>query len=160
MDAWIYDACDEAATAALGASLAELLPPGTVVALCGTLGAGKTRLVQAIAVASGADRREVVSPTFVLMQHYQGRRRIDHLDAYRIRNEEEFLDLGPDEYFEGDGLVLVEWADRVAGCLPRERVEIDIEVTGPQSRRMKITSIGARYDATIQRLRERMKDEG
>ena len=104
------------------------------------MGAGKTRLVQAIAVASGADRREVVSPTFVLMQHYEGRQQIDHIDAYRIRNEAEFLDLGPDDYFEGDGLVLVEWADRVASCLPPERVEIDIEVTGPESRRMKISS--------------------
>lgn len=160
MDSWIYDARDEAATEALGAALAEVLPAGTVVALCGTLGAGKTRLVQAIAVANGANRREVVSPTFVLMQHYGGRRPINHLDAYRIRNEEEFLDLGPDEYFDGEGLVLVEWADRVAGSLPRERVEIEIEVSGPESRRMKITSIGTRYDATLERLKVRMKDEG
>jgi tRNA threonylcarbamoyladenosine biosynthesis protein TsaE len=94
------------------------------------------------------------------MQHYGGRRPINHLDAYRIRNEEEFLDLGPDEYFDGEGLVLVEWADRVAGSLPRERVEIEIEVSGPESRRMKITSIGTRYDATLERLKVRMKDEG
>jgi tRNA threonylcarbamoyladenosine biosynthesis protein TsaE len=160
MDCWIYDAPDEAATAALGAALADVLPPGTVGALCGTLGAGKTRLVQAIAEASGVDRRQVVSPTFVLMHHYPGRRQIDHLDAYRIRNEEEFLDLGSDEIFDGDGLVLVEWADRVAGCLPQERVEIDIEITGPQSRRMRIWSTGARHDVTIQQLKERMKVEG
>ena len=88
MDWCIYEAGDEAATAAL-AGAGRTAPPGTVVALCGTLGAGKTRLVQAIAVAAGADPREVVSPTFVLMQHYQGRRPIDHLDAYRIRNEED-----------------------------------------------------------------------
>ena len=66
-------------------------------------------------------------------------------------------DLGPDEYFESDDLVLVEWADRVAGCLPRDRVEIDIEVTGPESRRMKIASLGGRYDAVIEQLRKRLQ---
>ncbi len=97
----------------LGAALAEVLPDGTTVALCGTLGAGKTRLVQAIAEAAGVDRRNVLSPTFVLIQEYHGRRTVYHIDAYRLRDADEFLALGPEEYFEGDGLVLVEWADRV-----------------------------------------------
>ena len=114
-----------------------MLPDGTTVALCGTLGAGKTRLVQAIAEAAGVDRREVLSPTFVLIQEYHGRRAVYHIDAYRLRDEDEFLALGPEEYFEGDGLVLVEWADRVDGCLPADRVEIRIEVTGPESRRFE-----------------------
>ena len=116
MERFIYEADDEAATARLGAALAEILPDGATVALVGTLGAGKTRLVQAIAAAAGVDRRSVVSPTFVLVQEYSGRRRIVHIDAYRLRNEDEFRDLGPDEYFEGGGLVLVEWADRVENC--------------------------------------------
>ena len=110
----IYNADDEAATAALGHALAEVLPPGTTVALCGTLGAGKTRLVQAIAEGLGVNRRDVVSPTFVLIQEYHGRRMIYHIDAYRLRDDDEFQQLGPDEYFESDGLVLIEWADRVA----------------------------------------------
>ena len=90
-----------------------MLPPGTTVALCGTLGAGKTRLVQAIAEGLGVNRRDVVSPTFVLIQEYRGRRMIYHIDAYRLRDDDEFQQLGPDEYFESDGLVLIEWADRV-----------------------------------------------
>jgi tRNA threonylcarbamoyladenosine biosynthesis protein TsaE len=159
MRCFTYEARDEAATAALGAALAEVLPDGTVVALCGTLGAGKTRLVQAIAEASGADRRQVVSPTFVLMQHYEGRRRIDHLDAYRIRSEAEFLDLGTDELFEGDALVLIEWADRVAGCLPRERIEIQFEVTGHQSRRMEVCSTAPRYDPVVEQLQRAMQPQ-
>ena len=148
-----YEAQDEAATAALGKALAESLPDGSVVALCGTLGAGKTRLVQAIAEQSGVDRRDVVSPTFVLIHEYHGRRPIYHLDAYRLRDEDEFLDLGPEEYFETDGLTLVEWADRIPGCLPAERLEIHVQVTGPESRRFEITGLGTRYAAVVERLR-------
>ena len=69
-------------------------------------GRAKTRLVQAIAEACGIDRREVVSPTFVLIQEHHGRRTIYHVDAYRLRDEDEFLALGPEEYFESDGLTL------------------------------------------------------
>ena len=88
-----------------------------------------------------------LSPTFVLIQEYHGRRTIYHIDAYRLRDEDEFDSLGPEEYFESDGLVLVEWADRVEGCLPRERIEIRIEVTGPESRRFEIAAVGQRYAA-------------
>ncbi len=155
MNAFCYDADDERATAALGAALAEVLPRGTTVALCGTLGAGKTRLVQAIAEAAGVDRRDVLSPTFVLIQEYQGRLPVYHIDAYRLRDEDEFLALGPEEYFDGDGLVLVEWADRVPGCLPEDRIEIHIEVTGPELRRFEIVSIGPKYAEAIRQLHRR-----
>ena len=148
-----YDASDETATATLGTALADALPPGTTVALCGTLGAGKTRLVQAIAQASGVDRRDVVSPTFVLIQEYRGRRMVYHIDAYRLRDVDEFEQLGPEEYFESDGLVLIEWADRVQDSLPRQRVEVHIEVTGPESRRFEVIALGPRYEHVIQRLR-------
>ncbi len=156
MDLFIYQADDEAATAALGAALAETLPAGSTVALCGTLGAGKTRLIQAIAEAAGVDRRGVVSPTFVLIQEYAGRRPIYHMDAYRLRSEDEFRQLGPEEYFDGQGLVLIEWADRVRGCLPAERLEIDITVTGPESRRFAIRAVGACYAAVIDALAARL----
>jgi tRNA threonylcarbamoyladenosine biosynthesis protein TsaE len=152
MNCFTYDARDETATADLGTALAGLLPDGTTVALCGALGAGKTRLVQAIAAAAGVDRRAVTSPTFVLIQEYHGRRKVYHLDAYRIRDEEEFLELGPEEYFEGDGLVLVEWADRVQGCLPAERIEVRIEITGPKTRRFELRGLGARYAELVGRL--------
>lgn len=152
MQPLLYDAQDERDTAALGAALAELLPPCTVVALRGTLGAGKTRLVQAIAEAAGVNRRDVTSPTFVLIQEYQGRRPVYHFDAYRIASQEEFLDLGPEEYFERPGLVLVEWADRVEDCLPPERIDVRIEVTGAESRRFEITAVGKRYEQVIERL--------
>ena len=153
----IYDAASEDDTAVLGAALASLLPDRTVVALCGTLGAGKTRLVQAIAEACGIDRRAVTSPTFVLVQQYHGRRAICHLDAYRLRSQDEFLELGPEEHFQADGLVLVEWADRVGDLLPKERIEIRIEVTGDTSRRFEVVAQGERYFDVIFRLAARLR---
>ena len=154
----IYTAENEAATAALGHALAEILPPGTTVALCGTLGAGKTRLVQAIAEGLGVPRSEVVSPTFVLMQEYHGRRTLYHIDAYRLRDDDEFQQLGPDEYFESDGLVLIEWADRVERSLPREYLEICIDVTGAESRRFTIRAVGRRFEGVMQALAARQVD--
>ena len=151
-----FDAHDEAATAALGEVMAEVLPDGTTVALVGTLGAGKTRLVQAIAAGSGVPRREVVSPTFVLVQEYFGRRPVYHIDAYRLHDEDEFLELGPDEYFEGEGLTLLEWADRVAGCLPKQYIEVVITVTGSESRRFEITAHGQRYEQPLIALAKRL----
>jgi tRNA threonylcarbamoyladenosine biosynthesis protein TsaE len=149
---FVFDAADESATAAFGAAIAEVLPPGTTVALCGTLGAGKTRLVQAIAEAVGIERRSVVSPTFVLVQEHHGRRDIYHIDVYRLHDEDEFLALGPEEFFESDALTLIEWADRVEGCLPKNRIEIHIEVTGPQSRRFEVVAVGPRHAAMVEQL--------
>jgi tRNA threonylcarbamoyladenosine biosynthesis protein TsaE len=147
----VFNAENETATAALGHALADVLPPGTTVALCGTLGAGKTRLVQAIAECLGVNRRDVVSPTFVIIQEHRGWRMIYHIDAYRLRDDDEFQQLGPDEYFESDGLVLIEWADRVAGSLPRDYIEICIEVTGIESRRFEIRAVGRRYEEVLRR---------
>jgi tRNA threonylcarbamoyladenosine biosynthesis protein TsaE len=159
MQKLLYQAEGEAATRHLGRALADVLPPGSIVALFGTLGAGKTRLVQAIAEASGVAPGDVVSPTFVLMQEYHGRRVIYHFDAYRIPSEDEFLELGPDEYFEAGHLVLIEWADRVSRVLPRERLEIHFEVTGTQSRRMELHAVGQRYEAVLDHLQSRLTGE-
>ena len=154
-----FEAVTEAETDRLGAALAEALPSRATVALVGTLGAGKTRLVQAIAAACGIDRREVTSPTFVLLQQYQGTRSIYHLDAYRLAGEEELDELGSDELFESDALVLVEWADRVRSRLPAERIEIRIEPVGPCSRLFEIMAVGRRCEPVIERLKTALGGE-
>jgi tRNA threonylcarbamoyladenosine biosynthesis protein TsaE len=152
----LYQADSEYATRHLGKCLADVLPDGSTVALVGTLGAGKTRLVQAVAEALGVAPGVVVSPTFVLVQEYRGRRTIYHFDAYRIADDDEFLELGPDEYFEAGQLVLVEWADRVERLLPRERLELHFEVTAPERRRIEIRALGPRYEAILDRLQDRL----
>jgi tRNA threonylcarbamoyladenosine biosynthesis protein TsaE len=143
---------DLQATEALGQRLAEALFPGAVVALIGPLGAGKTHLVRAVAEGLGADGRVVSSPTFVLIQEYDGRLPVYHFDAYRLRTEAEFFDLGAHEYFEGNGVCLVEWADRVVGCLPREQLRIRLEITGETSRRALVEGEGERYAAAVRAL--------
>ena len=121
MSQFHYLADNEAATDRLGKVLAEVLPPGTVIALIGTLGAGKTRLVQSVAAALGVPRDEVTSPTFVLVNEYlNGQLPVYHFDTYRLRDVDEFLELGPEEYFNGAGLTFIEWADRVSDCLPAD----------------------------------------
>jgi tRNA threonylcarbamoyladenosine biosynthesis protein TsaE len=152
MNRLVFEAADEQATDRFGAALAAALPPGTTLALCGTLGAGKTRLVQAIAAALGVPRDEVLSPTFVLCQQYRGTKTINHLDAYRLHDEDEFRELGTDEMFSSDAITVIEWADRVADALPDEYVRIDIEVTGPTSRRFVVTSAAVQSNAIITSL--------
>lgn len=123
----------------IGEILAAVLRPGTVVALNGTLGAGKTRLVQAIAAVLGVPPETVTSPTFVLIQEYRGGKMpIFHFDAYRLRDEDEFLQLGPEEYFDADGVSFVEWAERVSVCLPWRRWEIFIEHHGAEERKFTL----------------------
>jgi len=156
MSQYKFTALSEEDTDRLGAALAELLPAGTTMALCGTLGSGKTRLVQAIVQAYGVAREDVTSPTFVLCQEYYGRRRVFHLDAYRIADDDEFLELGPEEYFQSPHITIVEWADRVERCLPDERIQINAEVTGDCSREFEIVGIGERYQGVVEKLASRL----
>jgi tRNA threonylcarbamoyladenosine biosynthesis protein TsaE len=149
----IVDLPDLAATQALGRWLGRRLWPGSVVALVGELGAGKTQLTRAIAEGLGiAESRVVTSPTFVLVQEYSARLPIYHFDAYRLRTEAEFADLGAHEYFESDGVCLVEWADRVPGCLPVEYLRLALSVTGATSRRAVIEGRGVPYEQLIAEL--------
>jgi tRNA threonylcarbamoyladenosine biosynthesis protein TsaE len=139
---FVFAAHDESDTERLGAALAATLPAGTVVGLIGPLGAGKTRLVQAVARSLGVPSGNVTSPTFVLVNEYPGGRLpLYHFDTYRLKDEDEFLALGPDEYFESNGLTFVEWADRVGGLLPSERLEIELEVKGETAREISIRGI-------------------
>lgn len=145
---------NEAETDLFGKLLAETLPGGTVVALLGTLGAGKTRLVQAVASALGASPEDVGSPTFVLIREYDGVRPIYHFDAYRLRDADEFWELGADEYFDSDGISFVEWADRVEEATPRDRLQIVVEPIAETERRLTVAALGE-FDPEIEtRLRD------
>ena len=119
----------------LAQALVKLLPHRVVIGLRGTLGAGKTRFAQAFALASGIDQRQVTSPTFTIVQHYQGTRRIHHVDAYRLADEDEFIELGGEELLEEDATILVEWPERIARCMPDDAVYIDLSVEEDSSKR-------------------------
>lgn len=137
-------------TTALGRRLGARLFPGAVVALVGQLGAGKTHLVRAVAEGLSIANPDVVSsPTFVLIQEYDARLPIYHFDAYRLSTEAEFAELGAHEYFAGQGVCLIEWADKVRGVLPKEHLEIRMHITGTESRRIEMQGHGARYGELI-----------
>jgi tRNA threonylcarbamoyladenosine biosynthesis protein TsaE len=149
---------DQQDTDRLGVALAEALPAGSVVALIGPLGAGKTRLVQAVAAGLGVERESVTSPTFVLVNEYRGGRLpVFHFDTYRLKDEDEFLALGPEEYFEAGGIVFVEWADRVAQLLPVDRLEITLRVAGEVSREFEIRGTTAESEGIVGRVEDALR---
>src|SRR4051794_8304973 len=152
MSPLIVDAPDLAATTALGRRLGALLFPGAVVALIGPLGAGKTHFVRAVVEGLDGDGRRVTSPTFALIHEYPARLPVYHFDTYRLPDEAAFADLGVAEYFEGDGICLVEWADRVTGVLPAEHLRVQIEPTGETTRRFHIDGHGERYAGIVREL--------
>ena len=141
------------ATEAFGRRLGVQLFPGAVIALIGPLGAGKTHLTRAIAEGLHVRNPAAVnSPTFVLIQEYPARLPIYHFDAYRLAGSREFADLGANEYFEGDGVCIVEWADKVEATLPTEHLRIAIEVVDENRRRFALTATGERYEALLRQL--------
>lgn len=138
---------DATETQELGKKIGQLLRPGDVVRLEGDLGAGKTTIAQGI--CHGLEVKEpVTSPTFAIMHHYDGRYSVNHIDAYRIENQLELRELGLEEFLEGDGVSLVEWAENITSIMPSDYLQIQIMALpgNPQMRVIKLTSEGARED--------------
>jgi tRNA threonylcarbamoyladenosine biosynthesis protein TsaE len=130
-------------TREVGRKLAPLLRPDDVLALCGTLGAGKTCLVKGIARGLGVeDEREVSSASFLLLKQHEGRLQLNHFDAYRLNDETDMDAIGCDEIFHSGGVSVIEWADRVAACLPSEHFTIEIKVKGETTRQFRVTASG------------------
>ena len=116
-------------TQALGEKLGQTLKQGDVIALIGDLGTGKTCLTQGIARGVGIAPNEIVSsPSYILINEYNGAIPIYHIDLYRLENSEEIAELGLSEYVEGDGICIIEWAERMADALPDTCIKIHITV--------------------------------
>ena len=151
-DRYTYYASGEERTAELAERLAERMGPGTVVALDGDLGAGKTRFSQSVAKALGVPG-VVNSPTFTIIKEYEGRLPFYHMDVYRLQKEEAD-ELGLDDYFFGEGVTLVEWAERIRELLPPDYLEIFIGHAGERERAFRLTPHGAPYEAWCRQLKE------
>jgi tRNA threonylcarbamoyladenosine biosynthesis protein TsaE len=135
---------DAAATRALGARLAAVARPGDLVCLVGDLGAGKTQLAKGFAVGLGIDD-VVSSPTFVLMAEYAGRLPLFHLDLYRIEDAADALAGGLLDERQIEGVALVEWAERLGRALPVARLDVVIDGTGDERRRIALRTADASY---------------
>jgi tRNA threonylcarbamoyladenosine biosynthesis protein TsaE len=125
------------ATAAAGERLGATLGAGDVVGLTGDLGAGKTCFVQGLTRGLGVPTR-ATSPTFVLVNEYRGRIPVHHVDAYRTARATELIDLGLLELFDGDGVTVVEWAERAASLLPERTIHVHIDGVGDEPRTITI----------------------
>jgi len=135
-----------------GARLGELAQPGDILLLVGELGAGKTCLTQGIARGLGI-REYATSPSFVVVRELYGRLPLYHMDFYRLENLEEIADLGPDDYFYGQGVSVVEWADKGLSLLPPEHLLVEMSYVSDTGRRLKLKARGKRYRELVAELK-------
>ncbi|MDP3852718.1 tRNA (adenosine(37)-N6)-threonylcarbamoyltransferase complex ATPase subunit type 1 TsaE [Phenylobacterium sp.] len=138
---------DEAATARLGAALARELKTGEAICLSGPLGAGKSTLARALVRALTTPGEEVPSPTFTLVQFYEGEGlKVAHFDLYRLTSAEEAYEIGLDEALD-HGAAVIEWPERLEGHLPPDRLDIEIAIDispdGGEARRARLIPAGA-----------------
>ncbi len=153
MNAEFFSSSPEA-TFEYGRTLGGLLQTGDVIALRGDLGAGKTCFVQGVSMGAGVrDRSQITSPTFTLIQEYQGRLPIYHFDVYRLNREEDLYELGFEEYFYGAGITLIEWAERISSLLPDEHLAVYLHIEPDLTRRICLTAVGEHYETLLRELR-------
>jgi tRNA threonylcarbamoyladenosine biosynthesis protein TsaE len=143
MNQYELDTMDSNETNQFAVKLASFLKPGDTIALEGDLGAGKTTFTKGLAKGL-AIKKTVNSPTFTIIKEYHGRLPLYHMDVYRLADSYE--DLGFDEYFEGEGVTVVEWAHLIEEQLPTERLTIFLYHEGQEKRKMVFVPKGERYE--------------
>lgn len=136
-------------TQLIGYKLGQLVQENTLITLSGQLGAGKTTFTQGL--AKGMEiKRNVTSPTFNILKCYSGRLDLYHIDAYRLENLNQ--DLGFEEYIDGDGVCVIEWSNFIASILPDELLNIELNILEDDSRELKFTAFGERYEKLLEDL--------
>ena len=142
-------------TIRIGRDIGSLLRPGDVVALVGELGAGKTQFIKGLAEGAGVGKPTYISsPSFTLINEYPGRVPFYHVDLFRLEREKEAEELGLEDYFQGDGITAIEWADKIPSLLPKEMLLIHIAYTGKNARSLEIIGKGKRYEDLVKELSE------
>ncbi|MDO9529191.1 MAG: tRNA (adenosine(37)-N6)-threonylcarbamoyltransferase complex ATPase subunit type 1 TsaE [Syntrophales bacterium] len=144
-------------TQIIGKIIGEYLRGGDVVALIGELGSGKTCITRGIARGVGvSEKYQITSPTFTLINEYPGRATLYHLDIYRLSGLQDLEDMGYEEYFYGDGIIVIEWAEKIKEILPSECFNIYLRYLDENKRELKISG---RRD-TIEKISEKLKRGG
>ena len=138
----------------LGRRVGERLEAGIVIALMGDLGCGKTLLTRGICEGLGVPRRQVNSPTFVLVNEYRGRLPVFHLDLYRLDNAGDGIELGMADYLARAqaGVMIIEWAEKVLPLLPENLLKVEFEVISARKRCIRFSAPAGRFDYLIRRL--------
>lgn len=151
---WILVSSSQQQTDRLGQTLGRTLRGGETIALYGPLGAGKTALVRGLAEGLGAAPTAVTSPTFVVIHEYQGRLPLAHMDWYRIRSLSELESTGVMEYFSGQTVTAIEWAEKGLALLPQDRIEITLSHRTTRSRTIQLRGTGPTSDEVLARTRK------
>ena len=136
----------------LARSVARHLPKGSIVCLHGDLGAGKTTFVKGMVRALGFDPDNVTSPTFVLMNIYEGKRPVYHFDLYRLEKPDDIRQIGYDEFLYGSGISVVEWAERLGELYPPQFLKIELRHKGESAREIVMEARGRRYTDVIEKV--------
>jgi tRNA threonylcarbamoyladenosine biosynthesis protein TsaE len=153
---YVFHSRSPAATSALGKKIGKHLTAGTLVALVGELGCGKTLLTRAICTGLNVPRRQVNSPTFVLVNEYRGRLPIFHIDLYRVVDEADGVELGIADYLRraASGVMIIEWAEKMLPLLPADLLKIEFQILSARQRRIILSSVGKKFSGLFKELGE------
>ena len=140
-------------TKKLGESIGKKLSYGSIIALTGELGSGKTTLIQGIGEGIGTTSM-IKSPSFTIIHEYPGPIPLYHFDLYRLRDEQEIVSLGYEEYFyKREGIVVIEWAEKIKNFLPTEYLNINIQMLSLSERKINLEPYGSYYEGILNRIR-------
>jgi tRNA threonylcarbamoyladenosine biosynthesis protein TsaE len=156
MDVFEFFSRSPAATLNFGKIIGERLPAGSIIALTGELGCGKTLLTRGICDGLGVPLRQVTSPTFVLVNEYQGRLPVFHMDLYRLDNIDDGFEIGIMDYFKRaeSGVMIIEWAEKMLSLLPAGFLKVEFEILGEKKRKVVFSSTGDKYDSVFQGIKK------
>ena len=146
-------------TERIGSFLGEMFTKGDIIAICGELGTGKTTLVRGMARGMGIEEGEVASPSFTLVNEYRGSLPLFHVDLYRLSGETELIGIDYEEYIRGEGVTVIEWADRIPRAVPHDALWITMRYLDAELREITLRGHGDRYEMMIDGFRRRVYND-
>jgi len=143
-------------TQTLGEKIGDNLKSGSIIALMGELGCGKTLLTRGICAGLGVPLRMVNSPTFVLVNEYNGRLPVFHMDLYRLGDAADVVDIGLLDYLARaeSGVIIVEWAEKILDTLPAEHLQVRFEILSARKRNISFSAEGDKYYALLEKIKK------
>lgn len=151
MGQYVFNSARPSATSAIGKELGEKLHAGSIIALIGELGCGKTLLTRGICAGLGVPEKQVNSPTFILVNEYRGNLPVFHFDFYRINEIFEGIEIDILDYFKraSSGVILVEWAEKIISLFPDDYLQIEFQVISALKRKITFSAFGKAYNALL-----------
>jgi tRNA threonylcarbamoyladenosine biosynthesis protein TsaE len=156
MDKFEFFSNSPAATLTLGKKIGEYLPAGSIIALIGELGCGKTLLTRGICDSLNVPLRQVNSPTFVLVNEYQGRLPVFHIDLYRLEGIDDGFEIGIMDYFfrAASGVMIIEWAEKMFSILPSDILRVEFDIISLKKRRIVLSSVTTKFTGLFKELKK------